>query len=167
MTAAEFKARFIPHTAAMYRTAFRLTGNVQEAEDMVQEAFIRLWQRRDRIPEADDTAAYCTTLTRNVCVDAMRRKRLDTSGAPPEALPLTDGHDAAHAIEAEETERQLEQAIGRLPGPQQRVVRMRHLDDRSISDIQTETGYTAGNIRQLLSRARRQLKTLLSHDNNE
>ena len=86
MTASEFKQRFIPHSAAMYRTAFRLTANTQEAEDMVQEAFIRLWNRREHIPPTDDLAAYCCAVTHNVCIDARRRHQPDTSPTLLETL---------------------------------------------------------------------------------
>lgn len=164
MTASEFKQRFIPHTAAMYRTAFRLTGNAQEAEDMVQEAFIRLWQRRDKVPDVADEAAYCATIVHHVCVDALRRRRPDLDPHPPEALPLTDAHDAAYELERHEARQRMQQAIGQLPASQRQVVQMRHLDDRSIADIQAQTGFTAGNIRVLLSRARRQLKILLRNE---
>jgi len=164
VTASEFKQRFIPHSAAMYRTAFRLTANTQEAEDMVQEAFIRLWNRREHIPPTDDLAAYCCAVTHNVCIDARRRHQPDTSPTLLETLPLTTNHDASHAIEARETELLLHEAIDRLPEGQRKVVHMRHIEERSIPEIQAQTGFTASNIRVLLSRARRQLKILLSHD---
>ena len=149
----------------MYRTAFRLTANAQEAEDMVQEAFIRLWNRREHILPTSDLAAYCCAVTHNVCIDAMRRRLPDISHTPLETLPLTADHDAAHAVEARETQRLLQEAINSLPEGQRKVVQMRHVEDRPISEIQTATGFTASNIRVMLSRARRQLKTLLSHDN--
>lgn len=165
MTASEFKQRFIPHTAAMYRTAFRLTANAQEAEDMVQEAFIRLWNRREHIQPTNDLAAYCCAVTHNVCIDAQRRRQPDISHTPLETMPLPTDHDAAHAVETRETQQLLQEAIDSLPEGQRKVVQMRHIEDRSIPEIQALTGFTASNIRVLLSRARRHLKTLLSHDN--
>ena len=47
MDAAEFKQQFLPYHRKLYRTAFRLTENPQEAEDMVQEAYLKLWNKRD------------------------------------------------------------------------------------------------------------------------
>ena len=76
MTAATFKSTFLPLSATMYRTAYSLLGNPQDAEDAVQEAFIRLWQKRDRLPVNKDLGAYCQTLVRNLCIDEMRRGRL-------------------------------------------------------------------------------------------
>lgn len=49
MDAAEFKQQFLPYHRKLYRTAFRLTENPQEAEDMVQEAYLKLWNKRDEL----------------------------------------------------------------------------------------------------------------------
>ena len=51
MDAASFKQQFLPCHAKLYRVAFRLMGNVQDAEDMVQEAYLKLWKKRDELPE--------------------------------------------------------------------------------------------------------------------
>ena len=48
MDAAEFKQQFLPYHRKLYRTAFRLTENPQEAEDMVQEAYLKLWRSEER-----------------------------------------------------------------------------------------------------------------------
>ena len=62
MDAAEFKQQFLPYHRKLYRTAFRLTENPQEAEDMVQEAYLKLWKKRDELPEVASIEAYCVTL---------------------------------------------------------------------------------------------------------
>ena len=51
MDAASFKQQFLPCHAKLYRVAFRLMGNVQDAEDMVQEAYLKLWKKRDELSE--------------------------------------------------------------------------------------------------------------------
>ena len=76
MDAAEFKQQFLPYHRKLYRTAFRLTENPQEAEDMVQEAYLKLWNKRDELAGVLNTEAYCVTLVKNLCYDALRRSRL-------------------------------------------------------------------------------------------
>jgi len=56
MDAAEFKQQFLPYHRKLYRTAFRLTENPQEAEDMVQEAYLKLWNKRDELAGVLNTA---------------------------------------------------------------------------------------------------------------
>ncbi len=77
MDAAEFKQQFLPYHRKLYRTAFRLTENPQEAEDMVQEAYLKLWNKRDELAGVLNTEAYCVTLVKNLCYDALRRSRPD------------------------------------------------------------------------------------------
>ena len=78
----------------MYRAAYRLLGNAQDAEDMVQEAFIRLWEKRETAMQAGNAEAYCVALTKNLCIDRLRLKRLNYANTPPENLDLPDGKPA-------------------------------------------------------------------------
>lgn len=64
MDTAEFKQQFLPYHRKLYRVAFRLTGNPQDAEDMVQEAYLKLWNKRDELADVLNTEAYCVTLSR-------------------------------------------------------------------------------------------------------
>lgn len=61
MDTAEFKQQFLPYHRKLYRVAFRLTGNPQDAEDMVQEAYLKLWNKRDELADVLNTEAYCVT----------------------------------------------------------------------------------------------------------
>ena len=56
MDAREFKRRFLPCHQKLYRVAFRLMGNAQDAEDMVQEAYLRLWKKRNITQDFDLTS---------------------------------------------------------------------------------------------------------------
>lgn len=161
MTAATFKSTFLPLSASMYRTAYSLLGNPQDAEDAVQEAFIRLWQKRDRVPVDEDLAAYCQQLVRNLCIDSLRRGRLAETDVMAENVRVADGQLASAKVENEEAVAQVEQAIQALPENQQRVVELRVMHDRSLSEIEQETGFSAVNVRVLLSRGRKKLQQLL------
>ena len=77
MDAAEFKQQFLPYHRKLYRVAFRLTGNPQDAEDMVQEAYLKLWNKRDELADVLNTEAYCVTLIKNLCYDVLRRSQPD------------------------------------------------------------------------------------------
>ena len=73
MDANDFKRRFLPYHQKLYRTAFRLMGNAQDAEDMVQEVYLKLWKKREELPpDIRNTEAYCVTPTKNLCLDARR-----------------------------------------------------------------------------------------------
>ena len=81
------------------RVAFRLTGNPQDAEDMVQEAYLKLWNKRDELADVLNTEAYCVTLIKNLCYDVLRRSQPDEDGRPPEELNLPMDTNIAREIE--------------------------------------------------------------------
>lgn len=75
MEANEFKNKFLPHHAMMYRTAYAFLHNSQEAEDILQEAFLKLWLKREELDVIDNTEAYCITLVRRLCLDLIRNRK--------------------------------------------------------------------------------------------
>jgi RNA polymerase sigma-70 factor (ECF subfamily) len=158
MDAAEFKQLFLPCHPKLYRMAFRLTGNGQEAEDMVQEAYLRLWSKRNELSHIENPDGFCLTLLRNICLDHLRRKYVEEADAPPEELPIASGEDLEHELEVRDEAVHLMELIDRLPPPQRRVIKMRDVADMSFEEIEQSTGLSPGNIRLLLSRARKKIR---------
>ena len=157
MDAAEFKQQFLPYHRKLYRVAFRLTGNPQDAEDMVQEAYLKLWNKRDELADVLNTEAYCVTLIKNLCYDVLRRSQPDEDGRPPEELNLPMDTNIAREIEQRDEVNQVKRLIGRLPEQQKRVILLRDVNDCSFEEIEQATGLNAINIRVLLSRARKKI----------
>ena len=81
MEASAFKQRFMPHWRHLYWKAWRLTGNTQDAEDLVQEAFLKLWTKRESLGTIDNVEAYLTTLLTNMFRDQLRRRHLALADA--------------------------------------------------------------------------------------
>ena len=158
MNTEEFKQRFLPLHALMYRTAFRMMGNALDAEDMVQEAYLKLWEQRNKLKQVSHVEAYCTSLLRNLCVDAFRKRHFEEEERPPEELPLTDDDNAATVVEREDEANQLINLIGQLPEGQRTVMTLHDLEGYSYEEIEDATGLTPVNIRVLLSRARKKVR---------
>ena len=153
MDAASFKQQFLPCHAKLYRVAFRLMGNVQDAEDMVQEAYLKLWKKRDELSEVASIEAYCVTLIKNLCYDSLRSCRPDEDSRLPEELKLPTDSNIAREIE-----QQVKRLIRQLPRSQQQIILLRDVNDCSYEEIEQVTGLTAVNIRVLLSRARKKIR---------
>lgn len=166
MDAEEFKRRFLPLHIRLYRTAFRLMGNAMDAEDMVQEAYLKLWERRDDLGHVANMEAYCTSLIRHICIDAFRRKRPEEDSPPPEEFPLTDNEDAATALERQDEAEQLTSLINRLPEGQRTVMTLHDVEGCSYEEIEEATGFTAVNIRVMLSRARKKIREQIERIRN-
>lgn len=158
MDAAKFKQQFLPCHPKLYRVAFRLMGNSQDAEDMVQEAYLKLWNKRDELANILNTEAYCVALIKNLCYDALRRTQLDEDGRAPEELSLPTDTNIAREVEQRDEVNQVRRLIGQLPEQQKRVILLRDVNDCSFEEIEQATGLNAINIRVLLSRARKKIR---------
>jgi len=158
MDAANFKQQFLPCHPKLYRAAFRLMGNAQDAEDMVQEAYLKLWNKRDELTNVLNIEAYCVTLIKNLCYDALRRSQLNEDGRPPEELPLTTDTNIAREVEQRDEVNHVRKLISQLPEQQRKVIVLRDINDCSFEEIEQTTGLNAINIRVLLSRARKKIR---------
>ena len=159
MDANDFKRKFLPYHRKLYRAAFHLMGNAQDAEDMVQEAYLKLWKRRDELPtDIANLEAYCVTLVKHVCHDALRLAHLEEDGRPPEELPIIGNTNVAHEVELKDEANQVMTLIGQLPDQQRQIMQMRDVEDLAYEEIEKATGLTSANIRVLLSRARKKIR---------
>lgn len=158
MNATEFKQQLLPLNASLYRMAFKLMGNEDDAKDVVQDAYLKLWKTRDKIANVDNPQAYCLTVVKHMCLDRHRAASLKFIDKPPEEMPLASNDSASQHIERQQTHQLLNQCIARLPAQQQQVVRMRDLAGCSMQEIESAMGITSTNARALLSRARKSLR---------
>lgn len=158
MDSATFKSLFLPLQRKLYTLAYRITGTSQDAEDMVQETYLRLWQRRDEIPVNGNPAGYCVTVVRNLCLNHLHRKKPLTSEAEPGESDALTLENPETTLSCHETERGLNQLIERLPQTQRQVLMMREFEDMDYATISQALGLSEANVRVLLSRARKYLR---------
>lgn len=158
MPASLFKQLLLPLYPRLQRVALRLLGNAEDAEDIVQEVYLKLWSKRDALPDVQDVEAYCVTLTRNMCIDRLRMAEADKADVDevPTMLAATD--DVEAQVERHDAVEQVKQIIGTLPEHQQQVITLRDMEDCSFEEIAEQTGLTAVNVRMLLSRARKTIR---------
>ncbi len=162
MDAVAFKQRFMPHWRHCFWVAWRLTNSTQDAEDLVQEAFLKLWMKREELGDIKNDEAYLTTLVRHLFLDQRRRKHIDMDDAAPEDLPPMDGDDLMQQVETHDEVEQVTRLIGHLPQKQQQVIIMHDIEQLSDEEINRQTGLSHVNIRTLLSRARKNLRALFN-----
>lgn len=169
MEANEFKRTLLPLHPLLYRIALRITDNREDAEDLVQETYVRLWRQRDRLGKADNAEGYAVTTLRHVCYDALSSRPPDVmvrqlDPAIRDTLPADD--NVADMDRREEAEIVME-IIGSLPSPQREVVTMRDVEDRPFDEIAQSTGLKEGYVRVTLFRARQQIRELFKRRTHE
>jgi RNA polymerase sigma-70 factor (ECF subfamily) len=158
MDAREFKQRFMPHYKLLYRVAYHLTGNAQDAEDLLQDMYLKLWQKRDELPDAAMKEAYLVTMIRRLFLDQRRLKHVNTSAELKEELSPPDEWSLDHQIDTRDEARQMERLIRQLSERDGKIIRMHLMEDRSYEEIERDTGLSQSNIRIIVMRTRQKLK---------
>lgn len=149
---------WLPLRNGLYRVACRLLGSAAEAEDAVQDLYLKLWQTSASLDGVRNPKAYCLTLLRNSCLDRLKSKRMSgrssMDGVEPEQPP-EDGQ-----IAARQKMQAVLEAVESLPERERTVLKMRIIDDLSYEQIQKRTGIPYLSLRVLLSGARKKLKKI-------
>ena len=150
----------MPCHKAMYRVAYMILENDDDASDAVQTAMIRIWEHRDSLSEISNPEAYCITAARSAAIDMTRSRR-----------PVNQLSDACNLVACDSADERLEKGqelsaveciIRQLPENQQRVLSLSAFSECSNAEISLITGLSDANVRTLLSRARTKLRILYS-----
>lgn len=161
MDSSTFKEKYIPYHQKMYRIAYRLVEDACDAEDLVQEAYIKMWNKREELLSVNNPESYCIVILRNLCLDFLRAKSKHPAQSA-EDMQIADEVEMISGIEQKEDIEYIETLLKQLPEQQQQVIRLRHFDDCSSEEIEQIMGLTSVNVRVLLSRARKRIKELFN-----
>lgn len=158
MEANEFKNKFLPHHAMMYRTAYAFLHNSQEAEDILQEAFLKLWLKREELDVIDNTEAYCITLVRHLCLDLIRNRKNHPHEGIEECHAVQHSANLQKKLEQHTEAETIRTLINQLPDTQRKVIWLRDVNECSFEEISRATGLNPTNIRATLSKARKKIR---------
>ncbi len=159
MTPEEFRKVFLPEGRRLYALAFRYLNNREEAEDVVQEVMMKLWEERKKAGSYENPAAWCTTVTRNYCIDLLRRRKRmiqdDISGvkeameAGNDIFSQSDGSEAASLVNG---------IVERMKEPYRSAVILRDIEGYSYEEAAETMQTSVGSLRTILSRARKSIR---------
>lgn len=158
MDVEDFKRQFLPCHPKLYRIAFAFLENRADAEDMVQEAYGKLWNKRNELPDLRNPEAFAVTLIRNLCLDYLRTPKMARSAQEIEQLNLQADAVSDEELARSEELRLIAKLIDRLPHNQRQVIRLRGIEACSLEEIEAITGLSSSNIRTLLCRARKTIR---------
>jgi len=150
----------------LVRYAFRRLGTVQDAEDVVQDVFVRAYADRSRHKGVTNVNAYLFRMASNLCTDCQRkRKRRSPLLGEAEVMhvPTTDRDGSEEAAAAEELQR-IETLLGKIPSGQAEVVRLRVLDGLGLREIAQVLGRPIGTIKSRLRYGLEKLREIVLHE---
>lgn len=164
MEAEEFKRLLLPLADKLFRISRSLVKNDDEAKDIVQDTFLKLWEIRDKLAAIDNYEAFCIRMVKNLSLDYLKSARVRNEDDKPgdEAAKNVSEEspepDALNRMIENESGRIVGTLIDRLPDQQKEIIKLRHYSECSIEEIVSLTGMSAVNIRTILSRARKKIK---------
>lgn len=161
---ARFEARVLPHLDAAYRFARWLCRSSVEADDIVQEAFLRAFRGFDAL-RGGDAKAWLLTIVRNCHATAMQQQQRRATVPLPEdheeamqSVDLTANPDPESTSAADDERRTLDRLIAALPEEHREVLLLRELEDMSYREIAAVTQVPIGTVMSRLARARAALR---------
>ncbi|GAB3855284.1 SigE family RNA polymerase sigma factor [Dactylosporangium cerinum] len=136
------------------RYAFGLTGDLGDAQDLTQEAYVRAWQRWSRLRDYESAEAWLRTVIYRLATDRWRHlavRRLFTAKAPPGGVAPAPSEDTLLVVAM----------LRKLPPAQRRALVLHYLLDRPVEEIAVETGVAVGTVKSWLSRGRAALALVM------
>ncbi|MGW3949933.1 SigE family RNA polymerase sigma factor [Streptomyces sp. NPDC004752] len=154
LTEAEFTAYVQERRASLYATAYHLTGDRFEAEDLLQSALFSTYRAWDRISDKAAVGGYLRRTMTNLHISAWRRRKLNEY--PTEELPETPGD--TDAMRGTELRAVLWQALARLPELQRTMLVLRYYEGRTDPEIADILGISVGTVKSSIWRSLRRLR---------
>jgi RNA polymerase sigma-70 factor (ECF subfamily) len=156
------------YSSLVYRLAFRVLGNSQEAEDLTQDIFLTLWRSRNYDPNRGSLGSYLTTLTRSRAIDKLRSRGTQTKFLQRWSQLMVTESSSPSPFEAASLSQRSEQvkaAIAQLPASQRQVLEMAYFAGMSQSEIakqlETPLGTVKSWCRQGLLNLRKNLQNFI------
>ncbi|MFR9796279.1 SigE family RNA polymerase sigma factor [Streptomyces sp. MS06] len=154
LTEAEFTAYVQERRASLYATAYHLTGDRFEAEDLLQSALFSTYRAWDRITDKAAVGGYLRRTMTNLHISAWRRRKLNEY--PTEELPETVGD--TDAMRGTELRTVLWQALARLPELQRTMLVLRYYEGRTDPEIAEILDISVGTVKSSIWRSLRRLR---------
>jgi RNA polymerase sigma-70 factor (ECF subfamily) len=156
MDAENFKKVFLPYHVKLYRIAYRFLENQADAEDMVQETYIKLWQKRDTLESLINPESFAVTLLKNSCLDAIKKVKPELFRIYETDIPAIDSLSVQ--IEDRDKLKHIQVIMNQLPEQQKQIIQLKIWENLSDEEIEKQTGLKKGHIKVIVSRARKTIK---------
>ena len=160
------------HVPALYRSAYRWTGNVERAEDLVQELLLRLFPLLEDLRKLEQVRPWAMRVMYRIFVDQLRRERSSPVQFGDSLISGMDGEEEAGMIDTnadpellahrEFLKERIIHAWARLPTEHRVVLSMHDVEGYTLADISNMTDIAVGTVKSRLHRARSKLRDLLA-----
>ena len=158
MIARDFKTSVLPVSKKLLRFATHFLKDEDLARDVVQDVFLKLWQKKETLEEIENIEAFAMRMTRNRCLDVIRANKVVPIDAETDRKLKEETVDVHSKVELSESANQIKMLINKLPDLQRTVMQLRDVEQLSYDEIAETTNLKVNAIRVNLSRARKKVR---------
>lgn len=151
--------RIRPKVFALAKKFLHASKMVDDPEDVVQEVLLRLWKASQEGTPIRNAEAWAVSITKNLCISLLRKKKGGRSKLLPEWLPA--GDDSSTHLELSEAQIVAEKALERIPSRTRRLLQLK-ATGLSLDEIAIVTGRPKGSIKSSISAARKEMMKSLN-----
>lgn len=142
----------------LLRFALQILQNEEEAKDVLQDIFLKLWQKREELVKVENVEAFAMRMIRNRCLDVIRSRRtVPMETVKKGSLPDEDSSDN-NELEMADSAVLVKQIIAGLPDLQRTIIHLRDIEQLEYEEIAEATDMNVNAIRVNLSRARKKVR---------
>jgi RNA polymerase sigma factor (sigma-70 family) len=156
----EFKIKVFPLKNRLFRLAKQILRDHEDAQDMVQEVFIKLWNRRENLDEYKSIEAFAVVMTRNMCLDKLKAKKYPVENLENLKSDIRDSEPESTS-DISDVVRRIHKIIGTLPEQQRSIIQMRDIEGYDHQEIAGIMDMNENAVRVSLSRARKRVREIL------
>lgn len=153
-----FRNDILPLKDKLFRLALCITRNREEAEDIVQDTMLRVWNRREEWNVWETVEGFCLTICRNLAIDRSQKMDARHVELTPEVTELPDMAAPDRLMERDERLGLLHRLIAELPEKQRTILQLRDVEGKSYKEIAEILQLTEEVVKVNLFRARQRIK---------
>jgi len=158
MLARDFKTDVLPISNKLLRFAHQILQDDEEAKDVLQDVFLKLWQKRDELGKVENLEAFAMRMVRNQCLDVIRARRtISVELVKKHNLPDEESAEGEY-LERADSVGLIKRIIAGLPDLQRTVIHLRDIEQLEYEEIAEATQLNVNAIRVNLSRARKKVR---------
>jgi RNA polymerase sigma-70 factor (ECF subfamily) len=153
----QFKNQVLVFKNPMYRLAFRILNNEEDAKDIVQDSFAKLWDKREVLTNISNLKSFILTIVRNASIDSLRKHKPEVDrnsviiNRPEHQTPESQ-------LVISDQLKWVREIINGLNEQQRELIQLRDIEGLDYDEISEISGLTANNARVIISRARKEIR---------
>jgi RNA polymerase sigma factor (sigma-70 family) len=156
----EFKIKVFPLKNKLFRLSKQILRDHEDAQDIVQEVFIKLWNRRETLDEYKSVEAFAVVMTRNMCLDKLKAKKYPVENLENLKSDIGDSEPESGS-DISDVVMRIHKIIGTLPEQQRTIIQMRDIEGYDHQEIAGIMEMNENAVRVSLSRARKRVREIL------